>query len=48
DWGGMINQGRAMAMIAPHVVLAPAIAISSLVLGLNLLAAGLRAASLSD
>lgn len=48
DWGGMINQGRAMAVIAPHVVLAPAIAISSLVLGLNLLATGLRAASLDS
>jgi len=48
DWGGMINQGRAMALIAPYVVVAPAVAISSLVLGLNLLATGLRAASMRE
>ncbi len=42
DWGGMINEGRAMAMAFPHIVLFPCIAISSLVLGFNLLADGLR------
>lgn len=48
DWGGMANDGRAMAMVFPHIALAPCIAISSLVLGANLLADGLRELSLRD
>lgn len=44
DWGGMVNEGRSMAMAFPHLVVFPCIAISSLVLGLNLLADGLREA----
>ena len=48
DWGGMINETRAMAMIAPHMTIFPCLAISSLVLGLNLLADGLREISLRD
>ena len=42
DWGGMIREARQVALAFPHMTLAPAIAISSLVLGFNLLADGLR------
>jgi peptide/nickel transport system permease protein len=48
DWGGMINETRQMAMFAPHMTLYPCIAISSLILGFNLLADGLREISLRD
>ncbi|MCZ6575934.1 MAG: ABC transporter permease [Gammaproteobacteria bacterium] len=48
DWGGMINETRQMAMFAPHMTLFPCIAISSLILGFNLLADGLREISLRD
>lgn len=48
DWGGMVNETRAMALFAPHMTVFPCLAISSLVLGLNLLADGLREASLRD
>lgn len=48
DWGGMINETRSMAMIFPHMTVYPCLAISSLVLGLNLLADGLREISLRD
>jgi ABC-type dipeptide/oligopeptide/nickel transport system permease subunit len=45
DWGGMVNEGRAMAFVFPHLVIFPCVAISSLVLGLSLLADGLRESS---
>ncbi len=48
DWGGMINETRQMAMIFPHMTVFPVIAISSLILGFNLLADGLREISLRD
>ncbi len=48
DWGGMINETRQMAMIFPHMTVFPCIAISSLILGFNLLADGLREISLRD
>ena len=48
DWGGMVNEGRSMAMIFPHMTIFPCVAISSLVLGFNLLADGLREVSLRD
>ena len=38
---GMINDGRAMAIAFPHLVIFPCIAISTLMLGLSLLADGL-------
>jgi len=41
DWGGMVNEGRSMAIIFPHLVIFPCLAISSLMLGLSLLADGL-------
>jgi peptide/nickel transport system permease protein len=48
DWGGMINESRGMATFAPHMTVFPCLAISSLVLGLNLLADGLREISMRD
>lgn len=48
DWGGMINETRKMAMIFPHMTVFPVIAISSLILGFNLLADGLREVALRD
>ncbi|WP_300518615.1 ABC transporter permease [Aliiroseovarius sp.] len=48
DWGTTINDGRKLLSIFPHPALAPALALLSLVLGLNLLADGLREESLKD
>ena len=48
DWGSTINDGRKLLSIYPHPALPPAIALMSLVLGLNLLADGLREESLKD
>jgi peptide/nickel transport system permease protein len=48
DWGSTIDQGRQLLSIAPHPALVPAFALMSLVLGLNLLADGLREESLRD
>jgi peptide/nickel transport system permease protein len=42
DWGGMVNETRAMAQVYPWMTLFPCLAIASLVLGLNLLADGVR------
>ena len=48
DWGGMINETRQMALAFPHMTVFPCIAISSLILGFNLMADGLREISLRD
>ncbi|MCA0273763.1 MAG: ABC transporter permease [Proteobacteria bacterium] len=48
DWGTTINAGRRLLTIAPHPAIVPAVALMSLVLGLNLLADGLREESLRD
>ncbi len=48
DWGSTINEGRKLLSIYPHPALPPAFALMSLVLGLNLLADGLREESLKD
>lgn len=48
DWGGMINDSRQFALVFPYMVLFPCLAISSLVLGFNLLADGLRELSLKE
>lgn len=48
DWGGMINETRSMALVFPHMTLAPCLAISSLILGFNLLADGVREIALRD
>ncbi|WP_457585254.1 ABC transporter permease [Ensifer canadensis] len=45
DWGTMVNEGRGMAIAFPHLVIFPCLAISSLMLGLSLLADGLREVS---
>jgi peptide/nickel transport system permease protein len=48
DWGSTIDDGRKLLSIVPHPALVPAFALMSLVLGLNLLADGLREESLRD
>jgi peptide/nickel transport system permease protein len=48
DWGGMINESRQYALIFPHMALFPCIAVSTLVLGFNLLADGIRDLSQQD
>lgn len=49
DWGGMINETRSLAAGGfAYMMLFPALAVSSLVLGFNLLADGLREVSLRD
>jgi peptide/nickel transport system permease protein len=48
DWGGMVNETRQIAVAFPHMTLFPCLAISSLILGFNLLADGLREIALRD
>ncbi len=48
DWGTTINDGRKLLSIYPHPAIVPALSLLSLVLGLNLLADGLREESLRD
>jgi peptide/nickel transport system permease protein len=48
DWGVMINENRSVAMAFPYMVVFPCLAISSLVLGFNLLADGLREIAIMD
>jgi len=48
DWGSTINSGRRLLSLFPHPAVVPALALMSLVLGLNLLADGLREESLKD
>ncbi|MGR3501297.1 ABC transporter permease [Pseudaestuariivita sp.] len=48
DWGTTINAGRRLLSAFPHPAIVPAVALISLVLGLNLLADGLREESLRD
>ncbi len=48
DWGGMVNETRQMALVFPHMTIWPCVAISSLVLGFNLLADGLNESALRD
>ena len=45
DWGGMIKETYGMIFVWPHMTLIPAAAVSSLVIGFNFLATGLREAS---
>jgi len=46
DWGGMVKEAYGMIFVWPHMTLIPAFAISTLVIGANFLATGLREASL--
>lgn len=48
DWGSMVNEARRFIFSTPFPVLWPAAAISSLVVGLNLMADGLQEASSRD
>ena len=48
DWRSMINQTRAFIRIVPTIALPPTLALAMFVLGLNLLADGLREQSLKD
>ncbi|MGB0506641.1 MAG: ABC transporter permease [Pikeienuella sp.] len=48
DWGSTINDGRKLIAAYQHPLLPPAFCLLSLVLGLNLLADGLREQSLKD
>jgi len=48
DWGSTINDGRKLLSVYVHPALPPALALMSMVLGLNLLADGLREESLKD
>jgi peptide/nickel transport system permease protein len=48
DWGSTIDDGRRLLAAFPHPAVVPAVALMSLVLGLNLLADGLREESLRD
>jgi peptide/nickel transport system permease protein len=45
DWGRMVAEGRVWIMTAPWIVIFPAVAISSLVVGLNLFADGVNEAA---
>ena len=42
DWGGMVTDGRALVFAYPHLAIVPCLAIASLVLGLNMVADGVR------
>lgn len=46
DWGGMVKEAYGMIFVWPHMTLIPAFAISSIVIGANFLANGLREAGL--
>jgi peptide/nickel transport system permease protein len=48
DWGSTINAGRRLLSVYAHPAVVPALALMSLVLGLNLLADGLREESMKD
>ncbi len=48
DWGGMVKDTTAMIVVWPHMSILPCIAISTLVIGFNLLADGLREISMRD
>lgn len=41
-WGGMLDEGRQLMLPAPHVLLAPAVALTGTVVALQLLGDGLR------
>jgi peptide/nickel transport system permease protein len=48
NWGSTISEGAKAAGLFPHIALVPALSLMSMVLGLNLLADGLREESLKD
>jgi len=48
DWGLMIKEAVPLGSFAGHMMIIPAVALSSLILGFNMLADGLREISLRD
>jgi len=46
DWGSMVKEAYGMIFVWPHMTIIPAAAISSLVIGFNFLAQGLREAEI--
>ncbi|MDI9349510.1 MAG: ABC transporter permease [Candidatus Symbiobacter sp.] len=48
DWGSMVKDATTMISTFPHMALIPSLAITSLVLGFNMLADGIRELSLKD
>jgi peptide/nickel transport system permease protein len=48
DWGGMVKDTYGLMSVYPHMSLIPCVAISSLVIGFNLFAIGLREIGLRD
>ena len=46
DWGSMIKETYGMLFVWPHMTIIPALAVSSLVVGFNFLATGIREAAL--
>jgi peptide/nickel transport system permease protein len=48
DWGGMVKDTYGMMSVWPHMSLIPCAAVSSLVIGFNLIAIGLREIGLRD
>lgn len=42
SWGSMLNEGRQFLFVAPHMTLAPGVAIMAVVMGLNFLGDALR------
>ena len=47
DWGSVISDGRGLAIVYPHLIVFPCLAISSLMLAMSLVADGLRQLSLA-
>ena len=45
DWGGMVKETYGMISVWPHMALIPAAAISSLIIGFNILATGVQEAA---
>jgi peptide/nickel transport system permease protein len=48
DWGGMVKDTYSLMSVYPHMSLIPCVAVSSLVIGFNLVAIGLREIGLRD
>ena len=48
DWGGMVRDATSLITVWPHMAILPCVAITTVVIGFNLLADGLRELSLSE
>ena len=47
DWGVLVNEAQGNILVAPWAAIFPSLAIASLVVGVNLLADGIRQATVS-